>query len=152
MSELYERDFYGWTQAQAAALRRAAAERVNLAAPVDWLNLAEEVESMGREQAAKLRSSLRLLLMHLLKWRHQPNLQSRSWSNTIGRERDHIEECLLDNPGLKPRLAELLGPAYALARREAMRETGLPLRNFPDCCPWPLEQVMQDEWLPDSEP
>ena len=44
----YDEDFYAWTQNQAQALRRAGAERNN--APVDWENVAEEIESMGRSQ------------------------------------------------------------------------------------------------------
>ena len=37
--ELYEHDFYSWTQQQSQALRRAADERVNAPADVDWANL-----------------------------------------------------------------------------------------------------------------
>lgn len=44
----YQEDFYAWTQEQAAALRAEAALRSN--APVDWENLAEEVESMGESE------------------------------------------------------------------------------------------------------
>ena len=43
---LYERDFFLWTQQQAEALRKAAREGSNL--PLDWENLAEETESLGR--------------------------------------------------------------------------------------------------------
>jgi len=45
---LYEEDYYAWTKAQAAELRRMAARRVNSA--LDLENLAEEVESLGRER------------------------------------------------------------------------------------------------------
>lgn len=53
---LYEQDFVRWTEAQAAVLRRAAETKSNL--PLDWTNLAEEVESLGRSQRRELRSRL----------------------------------------------------------------------------------------------
>ncbi|HSF33510.1 MAG TPA: DUF29 family protein [Candidatus Tectomicrobia bacterium] len=32
--------------------------------------------------------------------------------------------------------------AYPLARRDAAKETGLPLATFPEACPWPVAQVL----------
>ena len=52
VSELYDRDFFLWTQEQAAALR--AVRKSNL--PLDWDNLAEEIESLGRSQRTELRA------------------------------------------------------------------------------------------------
>lgn len=146
--DLYAQDFYAWTQRQAEALRRAAAERVNTSQPIDWENVAEEIESMGREQAAKLRSSYRVLLMHLLRWQFQPRLQSASWRATINRERRNIVEILEDNPGLKPRRGELFKAAYRHARADAADETGLPSRTFPDEPPCSLEQAMDEVFWP----
>ena len=48
-SAAYDEDFYAWTQAQAQEIRRAGAERLN--APIDWENVAEEIESMGRSES-----------------------------------------------------------------------------------------------------
>ena len=42
---LYDRDFFAWTQDQAAALRRAQRDRID--APVDWEHLADELEQLG---------------------------------------------------------------------------------------------------------
>ncbi len=53
MGDLYDADTLTWSERQAALLRRlAAGERVN--ADLDWANVIEEVESVGR-QAALLR-------------------------------------------------------------------------------------------------
>jgi hypothetical protein len=57
----YDTDFYGWTQAQAAALRAQESKTL------DWDHLAEEIESLGNEQRHAARSHLRVLLWHLLK-------------------------------------------------------------------------------------
>ena len=151
LADLYERDFYTWTQRQAEALRRAAEARVNTPEALDWANVAEEIESMGREQAAKLRSSYRVLLMHLLKWRFQPNLQSRGWRATIARERGDVVEHLTENPGLKPRQGELFAAAYRRARKEAAVETGLLLKTFPETCPFTVEQALDDDFWPGVE-
>ena len=47
--ELYDQDFLRWTEQQATALRRAAKDS-NL--PLDWENLAEEIESLGKSHRA----------------------------------------------------------------------------------------------------
>ena len=49
-TELYERDYHAWTQAQAAALRRMVRERIETV--LDLAHLAEEVEDLGRSERA----------------------------------------------------------------------------------------------------
>ena len=65
-AELYEQDFYQWTQEQAALLREGAWH------DLDVTNLAEEVESLGKSDRRALGSHLRNLVLHLLKWHYQP--------------------------------------------------------------------------------
>lgn len=149
MTTLYEADFYSWALRQAAALRAAAAARLDTPEAIDWENLAEEVESMGREQAAKLRWSLRLVLMHLLKWQYQPRLRSASWRITIGRERRNVVDHVTDNSGLKGRLNEIFRQAYRHARKDAADETGLPLATFPAASPFTIEQASDEDFLPE---
>ena len=62
---LYERDFCHWTAEQAAALRAAAARRLDLA--LDFENLAEEIESLGRSDRRALVSHIKRVIEHLLK-------------------------------------------------------------------------------------
>ena len=140
---LYDRDFYSWTRRQAALLR---AGRL---AEADLPNLVEEIESLGRAQFHALRSSYRFVLMHLLKMRVQPERRTASWTATVVRERNAVEDCLADNPGLRPRSADAFAAAYAGARREAA-ETTLPLRAFPAACPFSLEQVEDHEFWPED--
>ncbi|HET6468321.1 MAG TPA: DUF29 domain-containing protein [Geminicoccaceae bacterium] len=140
----YERDFYGWCLHQAALVRAGRLEAV------DRENLAEELEALGREQEHALESSLRVLLIHLLKWRWQPQRRSRSWRATIVRERGEYESRLARNPGLKPKRQALLAVAYRRARREAAAETGVETGTFPEACPFTLEQVVDDEFWPEA--
>jgi hypothetical protein len=73
MGTLYDTDFYGWALEQARAIRASGAARLNTLASVDWENIAEELEGLARSEAKELRSRYRRLLLHLLKWRFQPN-------------------------------------------------------------------------------
>src|SRR3954447_18897069 len=80
--DLYRRDFYAWTRAQAAALRKLAAERWN--GPLDLENLAEEIEDVGSERRDAVVSQVRRLLVHLLKLEHSPSPQPRrQWLITV---------------------------------------------------------------------
>src|ERR1700704_6195801 len=77
----YERDFYSWS------LEKARLIRAGRLAAIDRDNVAEEIESLGREQFNKLESAIRVLLVHMLKWDHQPDRRSRSWANSIATQR-----------------------------------------------------------------
>lgn len=141
----YDEDFYGWTREQAGLLRAGKLS------DIDIDNLAEEIESMGRSEADKLRSCLRLILLHLLKWREQPERRSKSWRNTIQRERDNAALVLEENPSLEPKLPALFAKAYDLARREAARETDLPPDRFPEDPPFTLVQTLDPAFPEDLE-
>ena len=138
----YERDFYSW------ALEQARLVREGRWAAVDRENVAEEIECLGREQFAKLRSALHVLLMHMLKWDHQPKRRSRSWVLSIQAQRIELEDVLDGNPGLKPRIAEAIGKAYRGALIGAMQETGLAKKDFPEQCPYTFDEITTREFLP----
>ncbi len=103
---------------------------------------------MGKREAKELQSRLETLLAHLLKWELQPHQRSHSWAGTVRRERGKIAAHLADNPGLKPRCAELFGKAFASAREDAAIETNLPGDLFPTACPYTLEQAMNPAFWP----
>lgn len=66
MDELYDQDVLQWSERQARLLRQlAAGERLN--EPVDWANVVEEIESVGRSQLSAVRSLLTRALEHDLK-------------------------------------------------------------------------------------
>lgn len=133
----YDTDFYAWAVEQAKRIREGAFETL------DRENVAEEIESLGREQFSKLRSAYRVLLMHMLKWDHQPEKRTRSWSTTIVNQRLDLEDVLADSPSLKNRIDEAVAKAYRRARIEAAQETELPLSTFPETNPYSLDDVME---------
>jgi hypothetical protein len=137
----YENDFYSWTLEQARLVREGQW------AQVDRDNVAEEIESLGREQFNKLESALRVLLMHMLKWDHQPNRRSRSWVISIKDQRLAINHILADNPGLRPRISEAIGRAYPRAILAAAKETKLDEAVFPETLVYSFEDMMKREFV-----
>ncbi len=133
---LYDQDFYQWTQEQAALLKAGAL------AQLDIENLIEEVESMGKSQRRELYSRLVVLIMHMLKWDYQTGRRGKSWIKTIATQRTEIEFLLFDNPSLKHELEGLLTMVYRSAVKQAVTETGLALKTFPEICPYSVEQIM----------
>ena len=127
--DLYDQDFLRWTEQQATELRRAAKES-NL--PLDWENLAEEIESLGISQQRELYSRYAVILLHLMKWQYQPGRRSRSWRASIRTQRREIAELLLISPGLKPKRRAQLARAYIGAREDSAEQTGLPIEHFPE--------------------
>lgn len=139
-----------WAEEQAEALRRVVAEHPEVAAELDLPNLIDEVESTGASVERELVNRLAVLLVHLAKWRWQPALRARSWRNIVDEQRDQVALILDDNPSLRRRLPAALAKAWRLGRRKAHRETGLDPDIFPEICPFTVEQVMQDGWMPDA--
>lgn len=139
---LYNQDFYVWTMEQADLLRRHKPDWM------DWENVAEELESMGKKDRRELVSRLTVLLMHLAKWYWQAEKRSPSWSGTIEEQREQIELSLNDSPSLRSFIQYSFQEAWGRAIKKAARETGLPLSTFPEACPWPIEDVLGD-WMPE---
>jgi hypothetical protein len=98
----YERDIYSWAQKQAHFVRECRWD------VIDRENVAEEIESLGRSEFNTLESALRVLLLHMLKWDHQPNRRGRSCSLSIEEQRHRLNDVIADNPGLKPRIGVAL--------------------------------------------
>ena len=147
MGDLYERDFYRWAIEQASAMRT---NRVQLeAVGIDWENVAEELDTLGRSEKRELRNRLGVLLLHLLKWLHQPLRQGPRWKLTIEEQRDTMAELLAGNPSLNPLLNQTLKDAYKYARRNAAIESGLSQSTFPLDCPWNAAQVLDPDFLPE---
>ncbi len=142
--DLYDRDFYAWTQEQAALLREG---RV---ANLDLPNVLEEIETLGRKEIAELRSRFTVLAHHLLKELYQPEKSGRSWRTTILNQRIEIARHMKDNPSLKSKADAVFAEACADARDLAASDTGLPLATFPAAPPFDLDQALRRDWLPSA--
>ncbi|WP_246329347.1 DUF29 domain-containing protein [Chthonobacter rhizosphaerae] len=139
----YEDDVHAWLLEQAELLRQRRFDEVDLP------NVIEELESMGSEIRHALGSSYRLLIAHLLKWQVQPQLRSASWEITIGRERANIDQRESRNPSLKANARTIVADVYRHAVKEASIETGLPRTAFPPECPWSVDPLRDEDYLPE---
>jgi hypothetical protein len=138
----YEDDLLAWTQEQAALLRAHASDRL------DWENLAEEIESMGRRDRRELKSRLRVILLHLLKWQAQPKLRGGGWRKTLLTQRLEIRDLLQQSPSLRREVPGLIHDAYSDAVKEAVGETGLRADTLPSTCPYAPDDVLDEDFLP----
>jgi len=90
----------------------------------------------------------------LLKWAYQPQGHSwgHSWVDSIRAARTDAQALLARYPHLRPRQETAYARAYPRARRQAARETGLPLATFPEACPWTPEQILAEDFWPEATP
>jgi Domain of unknown function DUF29 len=93
------------------------------------------------------------LLLHLLKWRYDPTQDPRrGWRLTIRHARRELAKLTRDNPSLNDHPAQHLVTTYRHAREDAEDDTDLPLATFPEACPWPLAQVLDEDFWPEDRP
>ena len=85
----------------------------------------ELIDALGRSEKRALRSQLIRLMMHIIKWKIEPQRRSRSWLATIENARVEIDAILEDEPSLKRRIPELWEKCFKSALRVAEKETGI---------------------------
>lgn len=145
MNDLYDADVVLWSERQTELLRRRAGGDLANDADLDWSNIAEEIEAVGRSARRELQSRLVRLLQHLLKWQYQPEFRSASWRTTIRNQRNAIGDLLDESPSLKTALPEMFPTAYRRARLNALDETGL--LDLPQTAPFTVERALDDSFL-----
>jgi hypothetical protein len=138
----YDSDIVTWSEHQGALLRRLArGEKVN--AQIDWENVAEEVESVGREQLHAVESQLLQALIHMLK--------ARSWPNS----RD-AGVWIADSMNCRARAANRFVPSmrqridiarlYRQARRAIPPTTeGVTPLPVPEMCSFTLDALLSED-------
>jgi hypothetical protein len=142
MSETYSTDFQHWIDQTVERLRDRRWQEIEIEP------LIEEIENLGRSERRGITSQLTRLLLHLLKWHYQPQRRSDSWLDSITDARTQIELAIADSPSLSTYPLEQLETSYQRARRQAAQQTNLPISTFPEQCPYAIELVLSEEWLP----
>ena len=139
---LYDADFYRWSRETAEALRERRFE------DIDAEHVAEEIEDMGKRDKRELHSRLTVLILHLLKWKWQPEKQTRGWQSTLLTQRAELDRLLEDSPSLRRTVAAWIAKVYPAVLRSAVLETGLLPTAFPSECPFSPDQILDREFLP----
>lgn len=141
-SHLYEQDFYLWIEITAKQLKEGRFSEIDLE------NLIEEIECMGRSEKKAIKSNLIVVLIHLLKYKYQPEKRFLSWKGSIREHRRRLKEAFVDSPSLKPYFQEVLPQCYQDAKKQASDETGLSLDTF-GVDPFTADECLDEEFLPD---
>lgn len=149
MDSLYDQDLVLWSEQQARALRAAAEAGWN--APIDWENVAEEIESLDRFERHALASHIAIIIEHLLRLQASPAQEPvRGWRDTIRRVRREIERLLEESPSLRREVANIIvdetAPARSLVLAKFQDHGEQPLTDI-DVLAYTEAQVLGD-WLP----
>lgn len=114
-SDLYHTDLVLWSERQADALRRRAANEI------DWDNIAKEIESLGENDRHDLASRIQSVLDHLIRLRASPTTEPRrGWKRTLIVQRDSIRKLLDESPSLRSLVAGIIAAELPTARRLAL--------------------------------
>ncbi|CCQ55919.1 MAG: DUF29 domain-containing protein [Crocosphaera sp.] len=141
-TNLYDKDYYLWLEETIQLLQEGRLT------DLDIFNLIEEIKDMGRSEKNALESNLIVLLMHLFKWKYQPEEQSGSWRGSIREHRRRILKAFKNSPSLKRYFEVVFDESYQEARKQAADETELSLNTFPKNCPFKIEEILDPEYLP----
>ena len=142
--DLYNEDFYVWTESQAELLRKRQFDALDLD------NLIEEVEGLGDAKKSAVLNNASNVIEHLLKLQFSPAQDPRrGWAESIIEHRTRLELDL--TPRLRQILDEELPRVYALTRRSTERKLRLYGEDaaadaLPTDCPYMLDQITGDWW------
>jgi hypothetical protein len=142
MHKTYLVDFNSWIHQTVQLLRQRQWHEI------DVEHLIEEIEELGKSERRAIASQLTRLLLHLLKWQYQPQRRSDSWLDSITDARTQIDLAIEDSPSLKNYPLEQLKDSYQRARCQASKQTSIQIAVFPEDCPYLLEQILDEDWLP----
>jgi hypothetical protein len=142
VQELYDLDFFEWTQRNAELLRQGCIHSADIS------HIAEELADMGKRDLRDVESCLSRLILHLLKWQFQPAQQSAVWRSSIDDSREQLEGIFEQSPSLRRLAEQALSKVYQRARKKASNETGLPDTTFPAACPYNFGELLDDDFLP----
>lgn len=144
----YETDFAVWAEHQALMIQGGMWEEL------DQEHLVEELEALSRSEHSELESRLEILITHLLKWQFDAASQNprRLWRATIREQRHRLTRLFQRSPSLRPTLSVVLNQNYPHARLMALDETDVPASILPETCPWTLQQILDDHFLPEVMP
>ncbi|PSB08746.1 DUF29 domain-containing protein [Pleurocapsa sp. CCALA 161] len=143
-ANLYDRDYYLWLSHTAQLISEGKL------AEVDTANLIEEIEDMGRSEKRAIESYLVVVLLHLLKYKYQPEKRSNSWKSSIREHRRRLRKAFSASPSLKGYCEEVFSECYQDGREQAADETELPLNTFSPESPFTLDETLNPNYLPEN--
>jgi Domain of unknown function DUF29 len=142
MSDLYGDDILLWSEHQAELLRRHAAEERANDGAIDWPNIIEEIEDVGRAELRSCRSLLRQALRHMLKAEGWPlSRDAPTWRADAIDFRRQARDAFTSSMRQKIDVAGLYADAFAAMPETMDNQPPLPV---PDACPVTLDELLSD--------
>lgn len=138
-NQLYDRDFNLWIEKSIAAIKNKDF------ASIDWDNLLNEIEDMGKSQKRALESYTRRLIQHILKllyWEAERERNAKHWKIEIRNFRREILRLLKDSPSLKNYLSENYADWYSKTVVEMSQYFKIPDSNL-----LPLDKLLYSDSL-----
>ncbi len=142
---LYDQDFCLWIE---NTIKQIEAQEFD---KIDWDNVIEELDSLGKSDKRELKNRLVVLLEHLLKlayWETEREYNQRNWKGTIREQRRQLLLLLEDSPSLKPLFYDSLPKCYSDARKIVLDKTNLSDNIIPIEITFPVEDILNDDYLP----
>jgi len=154
---LYDEDFVAWSTQQAEALRAAARGGTNQ--QLDWKNLAEEIDSLGRSEKRELRSQILRAMHHLMKLEHSRRLEPRNgWQESVDNARTEMRLVLETSPSLRTYLSDAIAGEIKHAADRALRdlekygEIDQAIARRVRATTYTPEQILGDWFPPEPQP
>jgi Domain of unknown function DUF29 len=113
---------------------------------LDVNDVAGVLEDMGKAELRELESRIVVLMLHLLKWIHQPTKRKGGWEATIIEQRRRIKSLLRDSPSLESRVPGIVASEWSYVVRLAIAETGE--NSFPLTPSFSIQEMLSDDFLP----
>ena len=145
-TNLYDTDYNLWLE---ETVKQLQAKNFNA---IDLENLIEEIASLGRSEKRRIESLLTRLFEHLLKlayWEKERNYNQNHWKREIRNFRKQIKKELKTSPSLKRYLREVFEECYQDSRELVSDISELPLDTFPSSPIGNIEQILDENWLPE---
>ncbi|MTV39250.1 DUF29 domain-containing protein [Duganella radicis] len=142
MNNLYNADYYVWTQRQVKLLR------TQHFAQLDVEYLVAEILGLARYQRKELKRHIRKLLHYFLKSQLYPERVSGRWLGKLCGHRDWIEKLIVEMPSMAPLLDGYIADAYADIADRLTSKANLPRSSFPETLACTREQLLTQDFMP----
>jgi hypothetical protein len=141
---LYEQDFNLWIEETVNLLKNRQLDQI------DYENLIEEVEDLGKNQKDDLEIHLENILRNLLRWKYLISERVNDWQVGLLRNRIDIKRIVRDSPSLGQYIDSVLDECYETARLLAATQMGVDIKTFPIDLPFTKEQILDPDYLPED--
>jgi hypothetical protein len=142
IKKLHNQDFNLWVE----KIKQKIQERDF--ADMDWDNLLDEIDDMGKSEKRLLESYLQRLIEHILKlkyWESERERNYRHWCAEVANFRNQMNRLLKHNPSFKRYFAEVYSEIFIEVLQVRSLEFDIPERIFIE-----LEVIMQPNYFEEN--